>query len=492
MPLAIILSGEMQRWLMAMVIVVAVGFSQTSAQACLRAGPTNRTFAFDHRDLSDSDSIQNNSNPNYDANGNTLVDQGVARGDLYDAENRLVAWGGIQIGYDADGNRVSRTAGLTTTFYLVDDLNPSGYPQVLAEYGNLSNAPQATYSWGLNLISETNTSGTLLYYGYDGGGNVRVLLNGPVKRTWVSVVDTYDYDAYGKMLATTGSDANNYLFTGQQWDADLGMYYLRARYYNPNLGRFWTADTFQGDQEDPLSLHKYLYCQADPINHFDPRGQSLEDLMVTMQNIATMAAGTVLRAAPVINDVWLVIFQAATGETVTIAGGVAITGYAAMSRVEGGIGTWGKAISALKGVAFGPYGYIKSILRGSGGQAGHLNQSGAFPAIIKEAGACVELDGNAFRAGTEHNQFHWVLEQFWKQFQVGGANFNRPVSNAAYQQALGDALAAVKTSAGVPKYTQQQISSMVDFAKQEQRGYGYFDGPGGLTPVIPKSMNLKP
>jgi RHS repeat-associated protein len=50
----------------------------------------------------------------------------------------------------------------------------------------------------------------------------------------------------------------------------------RARYFNPGTGRFWTMDTDQGDKEDPLSLHKYLYCQVDPINGMDPSGN--EDL----------------------------------------------------------------------------------------------------------------------------------------------------------------------------------------------------------------------
>jgi RHS repeat-associated protein len=48
----------------------------------------------------------------------------------------------------------------------------------------------------------------------------------------------------------------------------------RARYFNPGTGRFWTADTYEGEQEDPLSLHKYLYCAADPLNNSDPSGRN--------------------------------------------------------------------------------------------------------------------------------------------------------------------------------------------------------------------------
>ena len=64
------------------------------------------------------------------------------------------------------------------------------------------------------------------------------------------------------------------LYCGQQWDADVSMYYLRARYYRSDTGRFWTMDTYEGDTEDPLSLHKYLYCQDGPVDGFDPGGHS--------------------------------------------------------------------------------------------------------------------------------------------------------------------------------------------------------------------------
>jgi RHS repeat-associated protein len=74
------------------------------------------------------------------------------------------------------------------------------------------------------------------------------------------------------LIAYTGSTPNDYLHAGQQWDSDLGLYYNRARYLNPNTGRFWTMDTYEGSQDDPLSLHKYLYCSANSVNGIDPSG----------------------------------------------------------------------------------------------------------------------------------------------------------------------------------------------------------------------------
>ena len=90
----------------------------------------DQTNVFDTLDLIDSDLIPNNFNTNYDANGNTLVDNGTPTGDLYDAENRLIARGtGIQIGYDDQGNRVSKTVSGATTSYLLDEQNPTGTPK---------------------------------------------------------------------------------------------------------------------------------------------------------------------------------------------------------------------------------------------------------------------------------------------------------------------------------------------------------------------------
>jgi len=91
--------------------------------------------------------------------------------------------------------------------------------------------------------------------------------------------DTYDYDAFGNLINQTGSTPNNYLFAGEQYDPALSLYYNRARYLNTATGRFWSMDTYEGDDEVPLSLHKYSYTQVDPVDGLDPSGFSLADLI---------------------------------------------------------------------------------------------------------------------------------------------------------------------------------------------------------------------
>jgi RHS repeat-associated protein len=108
---------------------------------------------------------------------------------------------------------------------------------------------------------------TTNFYGYDGLGSTRVLLS-----LAGAVVDTYTYDAFGILIASNIVTTNFYRYAGEQFDPDLGLYYLRNRYCSPDLGRFWTMDSFEGSQSDPLSLHKYLYAHDNPVNGIDPSG----------------------------------------------------------------------------------------------------------------------------------------------------------------------------------------------------------------------------
>ena len=173
------------------------------------------------------------------------------------------------------------------------------YSRVLvdSEVAQLAGMPATRYTYGLDLVRQDRgpalTGGAVetRYFGYDGLGSVRHLTD-----TAGTTTDTYYYDAFGLMAARyarrtsdgamlafanpatetgpagTTPVVNNYRYAGEQWDGDLGLYYNRARYYAPELGRFWSMDSYEGSQGDPLSLHKYLYCHANPVNGVDPSG----------------------------------------------------------------------------------------------------------------------------------------------------------------------------------------------------------------------------
>src|SRR2546426_11880816 len=132
-----------------------------------------------------------------------------------------------------------------------------------------------TYAYGLDRVSENQLNGstwTPSFYGYDGHGDVRFLTN-----STGTVTDTYQYDAFGRLIATTGSSTpNNYLYSGEQYDpnlANLGLYNLRARYYNQATGRFWARDPVEGMQCCGLSWNPYIYVKDNPVNAVDPTGR---------------------------------------------------------------------------------------------------------------------------------------------------------------------------------------------------------------------------
>jgi RHS repeat-associated protein len=105
-----------------------------------------------------------------------------------------------------------------------------------------------------------------------------------------SVTDTYEYDGFGNLLnpASSGT-SNNYLYRGEQFDPDLGLYYLRARYYDPLTGRFMSRDPQSGFLSAPMTLHRYLYGAADPIDWRDPSGRELVEDALTISRTSVGA-----------------------------------------------------------------------------------------------------------------------------------------------------------------------------------------------------------
>jgi RHS repeat-associated protein len=238
----------------------AVGNRKTLNSTLPPAGGMTYTYDADDRLGADT----------YDNDGNTINSSGTAN--TYDFENHMVQHGAATIVYDGDGNRVAETVAGVTTNYLVDPLNPTGYAQVVDELQG--GAVTRSYSYGLERINENqvlNSVWTPSFYGYDGHGSVRQLTNSSG-----AVTDTYDYDAFGNLINSTGSTPNNYLFAGEAYDSALGLYYNRARYLNTTTGRFWSMDTYEGQPQDPLSLHKYIYADDSPTNNLDPSGNEVD------------------------------------------------------------------------------------------------------------------------------------------------------------------------------------------------------------------------
>ncbi len=227
----------------------------------------------------------------YDLNGNLVRVIGTGRSALYEynSENKLVK-ATVQSGnnvvvetytYDYAGNRTSKTTSTNGQVEYVKYLNDtnSALTNVLCELDE-NGTEKCVYTIGADLISQER-NGKTSFYLYDGHGSVTALAN----ESGV-VTDTYTYDAFGNLLDSTGNTENCYLYCGEQFDKATGLYYLRARYMDTSTGRFISQDSYAGDINDPVSLHKYLYANANPVMYSDPSGYSADLMSVT-----TAAAG---------------------------------------------------------------------------------------------------------------------------------------------------------------------------------------------------------
>jgi len=132
-----------------------------------------------------------------------------------------------------------------------------GLPQVINETDGSGN-PKASYILGTGLIA-IKVSGVKKYYITDAMGSVLALTDNSG-----NVTDTYEYNEYGELTASTGVSYNPYRFTGQQWDENSGFYYMKARWLNSQTGRF--------TQRDPINSLAYTYAGNNPMTFIDPLG----------------------------------------------------------------------------------------------------------------------------------------------------------------------------------------------------------------------------
>ena len=139
--------------------------------------------------------------------------------------------------------------------------NGVGPPVVLQDGTN-------TYVYGLDLISATDNGGAQTHFLYDGLGSTANVTSGSG-----TTLTSYSYDVFGAIRSQTVPHANHWLFTGEQRDSGSNLYYLRARYYDPSIGRFLSQDPVSGYSHFPQSQHTYAYAYNNPVVWTDPSGQ---------------------------------------------------------------------------------------------------------------------------------------------------------------------------------------------------------------------------
>ncbi|WP_421617413.1 RHS repeat domain-containing protein [Brevibacillus sp. TJ4] len=209
----------------------------------------------------------------YDNRGNRNSYEGILPQDAgnlaytFDERNRLRKVQNQTVGnqldylYFADGLRASKKENGQETKYVY-------YNGVVIEELDASNRVKAQNVWGNHLLfrkdAATNKQG---YYSFNSHGDV------------VSVTDSagnalnrYEYDSWGNPTLQVEGMSNPFLYSGEMYDKSVGLYYLRARYYDPVVGRFISEDTYKGQVDNPLSLNRYTYTHNNPLRFVDPTG----------------------------------------------------------------------------------------------------------------------------------------------------------------------------------------------------------------------------
>ena len=240
----------------------------TNVEIIMTYGKGNRLLTYNGQEVT------------YDADSNMTY--GPLNGKMvefkYDARNRLIEAGTTTYQYDAENNRIGKTENGKQTTYIVDTTS-SALSRVLVEkQGNT--VRQYIYATGLIMHVE---GGEYATYHYDNRGSTVAITNSQGK-----VTDTFTYGPYGEQCGRTGKTRTPFLYNGRYGveTDNNGLYYMRARYYNPNIKRFINQDVVQGSLEDARSLNRFAYTNGNPTNGIDPFGTDV--IWITSDGVPTV------------------------------------------------------------------------------------------------------------------------------------------------------------------------------------------------------------
>ncbi len=239
----------------------------------------------------------------YDANGNqiTKTAEGKTETNTYDGLNQLIGFTDgettASYKYNADGLRTSKTVDGKTINHIWD-----GSKQIIVDMDDSDWYSAEVYVRGTNLLAKfSKQSGNVKtdyqYYTQNAHGDIVNLTD-----STGAITKSYKYDAFGVEQNVDDADDNAFRYCGEYFDAETGTIYLRARYYDPAIGRFISRDSVTGEKTDPLSLNLYTYCHNRPIIGSDPSGHVL-----LVDDIILITIGVLL-----VVDVALLSYSAST------------------------------------------------------------------------------------------------------------------------------------------------------------------------------------
>lgn len=222
----------------------------------------------------------------YDLNGNRALarSNGNTSSYTYDVRDRLIAFRSpttqASYTYDVLDRRIGKTAGSITTKAVFDGRD------AVAEYDG-NGVLQAEYLFGKGFDEPLAklVGSDRYFYLSDGLGSITNIVNGGE-----SVLNTYDYDAFGTIAAKVEQVNNNYTFAAREFDGESGLYYFRARMYDPLAGRFTQADPYDNNS----GKSAYMYVDNSPLNLLDPGGLNDGDELDEWTNRVIRVGGALI------------------------------------------------------------------------------------------------------------------------------------------------------------------------------------------------------
>ena len=270
----------------------------------------------------------------YDANGNQITKTAESKTETntYDGLNQLIGFTDgettASYKYNADGLRTSKTVDGKTINHIWD-----GNKQIVVDMDDSDWYSAEVYVRGTNLLAKFskqsgNVKTNYQYYTQNAHGDVVNLTDAQG-----AITKSYKYDAFGVEQNIDDADSNVFRYCGEYYDSESGTIYLRARYYDPTIGRFISRDSVTGENTDPLSLNLYTYCHNNPIIGTDPSGH----IPRWLKNTLKVAAGVAVIGG-------LAVATAVTGGAAAVVAGAALSGAIAGGASGAVIGTIGGAI----------------------------------------------------------------------------------------------------------------------------------------------------
>ena len=186
--------------------------------------------------------------------------------------------------YNGEGQRIQKVDGDETTNYYYQN----GVVAYTTDANGEQNSQNLIGTDGNVLATERFQQNATQYYLYnkDIQGSTSIL----VKEDG-SADATYQYTDFGETMIQGYDQAKNEIcYAGGIYDQSTGLYYLNARYYNPEDGRFLTEDTYHGENDKPDTQHLYVYCANNPVNYVDPSGH----YAVALYTLVKIVAGGVV------------------------------------------------------------------------------------------------------------------------------------------------------------------------------------------------------